>query len=307
MGQAMNLPPLQSVRVFEAVARLGGATAATSELHISQSAVSHHIRQLEKRLGVQLFVRGHRGMSLTTEGRTYYEQVHQALSILSDATTELVNSEEEIPVVVGAPPILANLMLVPSLTDFWKKSPYVRVQIVNVGVEENADFEGVDLSVRYGRPAMWPSCHADYLFSGVMAPVCSPKYAVDHGLPGEPSAVLDGQLLHEGSFEIWRQWSEAVGLSNAFSERGPVFNNSTLLLAAALNGHGVALFATEVIHSHLDDGSLVQISDATINEELGFYLASADATSSRRSVEKVRRWLFGRLVADKERAMSIKA
>ena len=143
------LPPLELLVAFEAAARHLSFTRAASEVALTQSAVSRQIQSLEADLGVPLFRRLHRSLSLTDEGRALHAATAEALGRLDRATRELKREGKARAVVVTTTPGFAGLWLIPRLASFVAANPGVDVRISASTTLADLDHDGVDLAIRY--------------------------------------------------------------------------------------------------------------------------------------------------------------
>ena len=177
-----RFPPLNALRMFEVVARAGNLTAAASELHVTQSAVSRQIGLLETYLGVQLFRRDRHGVKLTKVGETYSEQVLPALAQIA-AATEVITAKNRSQVLrVRAYTSFIAKWLIPRIPDFRKRHPEIEVQIITGLRDVEFDVEDVDIAIQFGS-GEWAHVNSIELFPDCIEPVCSPTFLELHGSP----------------------------------------------------------------------------------------------------------------------------
>ena len=145
-----RLPPMNTLRAFEAAARLLSFTRAAEELHVTQAAISHQIKALETAIGVRLFRRLNRSLLMTEAGQRYLPVVRDALDALRDATEALTRQDESGVLTVSTVPSFAATWLVPRLTRFRAAHPEIDIRIS--AADEIIDLErnGVDMGIRYG-------------------------------------------------------------------------------------------------------------------------------------------------------------
>jgi LysR family glycine cleavage system transcriptional activator len=202
---ARTIPPLNPLRVFEAVARLGSFTRAADELYVSQSAVSRQISILEEYLDVKLFNREQRGVSLTKTGQAYQQQVGPAFSRISAATQDLLMSSRGGPVKVRAYTTFAAKWLMRRLPQFHASHPDIEVRLsTDVSL---VDFmkEDIDLAIQFG-DGSWPGVTCERLFDDEITLVCSPLLATENAPLKTPDDLKQHRLLHSQYRKI--DWSD---------------------------------------------------------------------------------------------------
>jgi DNA-binding transcriptional LysR family regulator len=203
------LPPLPSLRLFEAAARHESFRKAAEELGLTASAVSHGIDSLEKWLGVELFRRRPRGVTLTQAGRHLLPYVAEGLSMIALGAQRLPGRRAERRVVLSVAPTFAQLFLVPRLPRFRALHPGIRISIDTSHRQALFPMEGVDLSIRMGKGA-WPGVKSDLMFRDRLVPVASPAYLASTSRDG----TIDWRkatYLRVTTFEYdWTAWIEGA-------------------------------------------------------------------------------------------------
>lgn len=270
-----NLPPLQTLRAFEAAARHLNYSRAAEELCLTPGAVSHHIARLEKELGgVRLFVRDGQRMLLTDAGQIFVIEVREGLQVLggamANARTRPRSSVARRTLSVSVLPSLAARWLVPRLADFQAHHPDIDIAIHPTATLTTLDGrDGIELAIRYG-PGRWPGLMSAPLMKSAIFPVCSPQYlqrtAIDF-----PDDVRQCTLLRSPR-QKWRPWFLAAGLDLPEPVQGPVFDDAGLLLQAAAAGQGLALARSALAMDDLLAGRLVRLSDIEIEDDYGWFL-----------------------------------
>ncbi|MEX2081416.1 MAG: LysR family transcriptional regulator, partial [Dehalococcoidia bacterium] len=167
-------PPLNALRAFEAAARHGSFTRAAEELHVTQGAVSRHVKNLEERLERTLFLRGHQGLRLTEAGAAYLPAVRDAFDRLAAATEVLRRPDTSRVLTVSVSPNFAGKWLVHRLGDFATAHPDIDLRVAaqteHIDLAATAD---VDVGVRHGE-GDWPGLHVTRLIGEEVYPVLSP-------------------------------------------------------------------------------------------------------------------------------------
>lgn len=283
----MRKPNLNSIRMFDAAARHLNFRIAAEELNLTQGAVAQQVRRLEADLGLQLFYRKARGLALTQIGRDYHGPIRRALTIIDDATQKL--RPESTRVTLSVTPSFASKWLVPRLAGFARSHPDIDVQ--TVASEELADFQtdGVDFSIRQGRPPFGDGLHVELLAPLDLCAVCSPGYAAD----AAPIKGLEDCAAHpliQDSHNHWAALFESVGLT--VPHRTIRFNQTALAMDAAANGQGVALAPKLLVASELAQGKLVALWRDTRPDQSGFYIVCPDLPKPNRARDTVIDWVL---------------
>lgn len=252
------LPPLESLRVFEAVARNAGFTRAGEELALTQSAVSHRIRQLEEHLGTRLFDRGRAGVALTPAGVTLWEGTRAGLDSMLLAT-ERVRASNRVGVLsVGAPAAFATWWLVPRLGRFAVRAPDIEVRLAIVDGEPDLVRLGLDVAVVSRSPGITASDEMLLLREEIF-PVCAPGLAAQLNRPAELAAARLIECDAVGMAEYrWEPWLERFMVSGD-KVRWSRFSDLGLAISAAIDGLGVALGRSPMIDAELAAGRLVRL------------------------------------------------
>lgn len=255
MDPLRHLPPLITLRAFEAAARLLSFSRAADELFVTQSAISHHIQKLEKSVGTALFVRRVRAVTLTPHGQAYHRQVREALDLLVRAT-EALRTEPCTQLRVGLLPSFAARWLVPRLAGFTAAHPGISLQLVpDIALADVAGGE-VDLAIRYGR-GNWADQHVVKLMPERLLPVCAPVLLGRRKQFKTAADMLRHPLLMSHSrqpFE-WELWSRQFGADVSAAPVVKLYDYN-IVLEAALAGQGVAMGRQRLIADHLASGAL---------------------------------------------------
>ena len=255
--------PLTALRAFEAAGRAESISLAATELHVSQAAVSRQIKELETQIGIMLFERIHRGVRLTPQGQHLLLALTQAFDGIDDALGH-INSPKLETILISSEPGFAACWLAPKLSAFQEIAP-------NVDVVLNADSQMVDfgndgttLAIRFARErSSWPRAEVRKLCDTRLSAYLSPALAASIDIT-TPASLLTMSRLHEDNRDDWCHWFAAAGLNLTQVERGAMFNDSAVMLQAALNGQGVVLFDDLFGKSAIETGDLVRPFDISI-------------------------------------------
>ncbi|MEM7223730.1 MAG: LysR substrate-binding domain-containing protein [Pseudomonadota bacterium] len=269
------LPPLTALPAFEASARLRSFTQAAAELYVTQAAVSRQIRVLEENLGVRLFERSHRRITLTEEGQRFQHVVAVALDLVANSASELRGEVTSADLTIAADLSMAHLWLLPRLPLFRDAFPDIVVSILASEREADCLKEGIDLALLYG-DGNWPGFDARLLVREEIFPVCSPSYLTDRPAIEGPEDLADQVLLdlrgERWDWVDWRQWLTAKDVALPEDARTLAFNNLPLLIQAACRGQGIGLGWRCLVDDLLDEGTLVQPFDLSLRTDRGYYV-----------------------------------
>lgn len=280
-----DLPPLHTLPAFEAAARLGSFLAAATALHLTPSAISHRIKQLEEHLGQPLFERRHRAVVLTAAGRRYLAVVREALLRLDEASAVLRAPRRE-RLRISAAPALGSKWLVARVAEYQQDHPDLEFTLgtaTGLGPLLNGE---ADIGLRYGEEE-WPGLLAWKLFEERVFPVCSPTLAANLQTPTD----LDGVRLLRHPLLSWSRWFAAAGLRRPEPASGPTYEDALLMLEAAVAGHGVALMAATLAQPYLDEGRLVR-PFAEDCPDRSFYIVAPPAVQEKPAIMDFIRWLL---------------
>ena len=291
---AKIIPPLNPLRVFEAVARLGSFTKGADELHVSQSAVSRQISLLEDYLQVKLFNREQRGISLTEAGRTYQQEIGPAFARIVAATQDLLTQSRGGPLRVRAYTTFAAKWLMGRLPAFQDAYPEIDVQLSTDVTPADFSSDELDLAIQFGDGA-WPGVKCDRLFDDCITPVCSPALLDKPGAPLRSTDDLKHHRLLHSRYrkDDWPYWLAAVDRPALAEHRdNMVFSSSILTYQAAVDGLGVAIGQVRLLDQEFDSGTLVCPLPRVVRKGLAYYLLRPQRDSMPRKVTVFRDWLL---------------
>ena len=296
----MSLRPqsLPSVGVFAVAARHQNFAHAAEELHLTASAVSHHVRTLEKTLGTMLFQRHARGVILTPRGRALADAATSALSELEAvATTFRAPAREVTTLAVATLHSLTYCWLLPRLGRFTAKHPKVRFRFETSVTLARFDESGPDLAIRYGT-GQWPGLSAHHLMSDELLPVAAPTLT---GLDkvGEPRDILRLPLVHDMSLQGWPEWFRAAGVHGARIPDMHIFTESTDSVMAAALGLGAALTRSRIGAPYLRSGQVVRLPGPALRTRFAYYAVYPSHRRPTPAVTAFIEWLEHEARADK--------
>jgi LysR family glycine cleavage system transcriptional activator len=298
---AVRLPPMQALRAFEAAARAQSLTKAAQALNLTHGAISHQIKALERDLGVRLMERAGRGIRLTDAGELFASRVRTAIAELSAAVTELVARANPRQLRVSVMPSFAARWLLPRIGRFLATHPDIDLDVRASATYIDFRRDDSDLAIRYGF-GEWPELDVEHLMDDRFFPVCSPRLAAGH-LPQRP-ADLSRYTLLRSEGEFWKPWFDAAGVELPEPARGPMFNDSSHVMQAAVEGQGIALARSSLIGSDVRNGLLGRLFDIEVPATRKYYLVYPGRSANLPNLKLFRAWLLDEIAAEPLPAMS---
>jgi len=290
-----QLPPLTSLKAFEAAARHLSVTLAAAELFVTPGAVSRKIRQLEEHLGTPLFLRGHQQIALTRHGAEYYKAISRSLADIREATSRLGRRVQKQELRIRAYTTLSMRWLIPRLPDFHARHPDIEVSLTTS--LEDVDFhrEDIDGAIRLG-DGMWRGAKSYWLVPNVLCPVMSPRLERAEAPLLTPSDLSHYPLLHSlARMNDWADWLASVGANSVDARAGTAFQSSTMAYAAAIQGQGIAMAQRFLVEDDLAAGVLVRPSEFTLDRgRFTYYLLTPSDRPERPPMEAFRCWILER-------------
>ncbi|MHC6228029.1 LysR family transcriptional regulator [Pseudomonas sp. X10] len=284
------VPSMAALQCFEAAARHLSFTRAAEELHLTQSAVSKQVAQLEEMLRHHLFLRIRRRLQLTPAGALYLAEVNKILTQVDMSSRYILSYGEQTEVLkVATQPSFGVRWLIPNLKGFGKRHPNIHLDIRNE-MEPFALLQATADVVFFFGQGTWPGATCIELFREEVVPVCSPDL-----LQGRPLAdageVAEMVLLQSTSRpEAWHEWFLEQGLHSANSYHGPRFDTFYMSLSAAQAGCGVALVPRYLVAKELAEGSLVTPWNHAMRSNGAYYLAFAEHAAEVPKVRALVEW-----------------
>jgi len=284
----VELPSLNALRAFEAAARNLSLTLAGRELHVTQSAVSHQVQNLEEELGVELFQRLPRSLRLTPAGEALAAAARDAFGLLEEAARKVDRRPARL--CVSVLPSFAARWLLPRLKRFRASRPRLELRIH--ASREPCDFarDGVDVAIRYGRGG-WKGLRAEKLLSEEIFPVASPRLARSLRSPADLRRCV---LLHDEvrvAHGGWAEWLRSAGAPEVDARQGIVFTDAHLMLQAAADGQGIALARSALAEGDLATGRLVRPFEHAVPSRYDYFLVHPPAHAARPEVRAFRDFL----------------
>lgn len=283
--------PLLALRAFTEVARHGSIKHAAQALGVTSGAVSQQIRQLEDRLGVTLFIRGHQKMSLSEDGASVYPTLLSAFDQIESALRTLESSKRRKTVTISTVPSFAASWLVPRLGDFNRLHPDIEVRVEASATLVDLRRDHVDIAIRHGL-GHYPGLNTEHLMAPVLLPVASPELIASQTRIHEPADCLNWPLLQDADRADWALWLAAHDVDeDPRAERGTAFEDDYLLIRAAIAGLGLALVPQEYARDEIAAGRLTQVLDKPWPARFAYYLVTLPETQQRPEVLAFSDWI----------------
>lgn len=281
---------MASLLAFESAARHANFTLAAAELHLTQSAISQQVRQLEKFLGFSLFERTRKRVLLTDSGLRYFREIEPILGALSESTSQAMASGGAKILNFAVLPSFGARWLMPRIVSFFENNPEIEVNFHSYTEPFDLDAEKMDAAIHYGEPT-WPGTFASHIVDDDAVPVASPAYVREHGIT-RPQDLVNARLLQEFSrMSAWAEWFETVKVSCENPYRGPRFDNFSMSCEAAKAGLGVALIPRFLCEADVQKGALCEVFPHAISSHLSYYLVYTKRYNEVPAILALRRWL----------------
>lgn len=268
-----NLPPLNNLRIFECVAELGNFTKAGDELHLTQSAVSRQISNLENYYQTKLFHRERVGVRLTTQGKVLYQEISKALDLIRASSEKLSNPTAGQSIRIRTYTTFIAKWLIQRIPQFQERHP--EIEILLSGGLQPEDFEDeTDFSIQFGTgKEKWAGNTNWFLFNDEIDAVCSPSLLEQVQLKNIQD-LLNHKLLHskyrKDDWKVWLKQFNRQDILNSTKEM--TFSSSLLNYQAAVDGLGVAIGQIHLLQNELNKGLLIRPFNKTVRREFGYYL-----------------------------------
>ena len=294
--------PLRGISVFEAAARAASFQAAADELNLTPSAVSHQIRLLEATLGVRLFDRVGRGVTLTPEGAEYARSVRQSIRRLRAATSDIKTRGKKGGVLdvvrIEAPPSFAHCWLLPRLADLMARLPGTDIRVNAQGSHLQGDRlpwapltdAPADVQIVYGDDDLWAD-RASHLFSELFQPLCAPELLESSTLDS-PRDLLREILVRTFQNSIsWEEWLDLQGIDLHATPVDTIqLDPSHLAIEAAAKGLGFILESSILVQHEMSVGKLVSPFPALSRPGLSYWILTPSANTARPTIDAVVAW-----------------
>ena len=294
-----HLPPLEAIRYFTVAAKYNSFTLAGKELHISQSAISQKVIQLEGELGFKLFYRKPGGLVLTVEGEKLYKFTRTSFSELEELVGDLQNQALNRALCIRLLPSMASKWLLPRLPDFHSKYPEIELKIdvdlqtPNYNITDS-DFKAHNIDVAFSFVKIESDdIEQKILFCDAIYPVCNPALLEGRSI-NSPDEIKNIPLLHDSQPELiygysWSDWLAYCGYPLMDTSYGHSFNRFDLIIQAAISGQGIALARHSLVATDIEEGRLIRLFDRKM--DCFWWLLNLKSNSKKPWVRKFKSWV----------------
>ncbi len=287
-----RLPPLNSLRAFEAAARHESFLVAAEKQGVTPGSISRHVKLLERYLGTELFVRRSNGVTLTAAGRAYAGQITGIFRNLRAATDGIRKPARERAIMIAALPIFSERWLHRRIPSFRQAFDGVELRVEVHSGEHDAEREDVDAWIFYSK-GQHPGYSVTRLFGEEVFPVCSPAFRETLSARPEADEVLGQPLLHDMYWDTdWPDWARAVGATAgelAAEMRFALYNG---VIQAAVDGMGMAVGHGEMVARELAAGKLVGLPHLSVASERSYHLVMNASSANNRTLVRLKAWLL---------------
>ncbi len=292
-----SLPPLNSLKAFEAAARHLSFSKAAAELNVTPAAISQQIKLLERFLDVLLFKRKNRQIILTKSGKRLLPSLSEGFNLITAAVNSIQNYHEDEPLTITAPPAFVSKWLIPKLNGFNQRHPKINVRIDSSKRLIDFDTETVDVGIRfsYDEDNTLDSTH---LFSLDVIAVCSPTLIKQKHPLNKASELANYTLLNyaerykDDTWPDWEMWLSTMGIKGVDASHAILFNQKEMVLQAAIEGQGIALTTSIVAENDIRSGRLIQPFNFSMPIQFSYFLVTSHQKSKLKKVKLFKQWII---------------
>jgi LysR family glycine cleavage system transcriptional activator len=289
--ELMRLPSLKFLKTFQVAAKLQSFKAAAQELFVTPSAISHQIKALEEQLGVALFERRVRTLTLTDAGAHYLEHINDILAKLESVTEQLQVRYGRSIIRLNVPPFFANELLLPRLASFSQAREETDIRIETTFSAPKTHPPEADLSIVLGT-GPWQGLTAHELFAQSFIAACSPAFLLEN--PIDTYGDLNGKTLlqHEERRDAWGRWALGLGISPIKPNRLIRLDNMSAVVLAAEQGVGVALVPSRLSAERFVAGGLVKLFETELTTNESYVLLHRTEDHARGDLQEFTQWIL---------------
>jgi len=287
--------PLNNLNTFAAAAEFCSFQIAAEHLHVSPSAVSHQIRNLEQLVGYKLFERLDKRVRLTLRGERLFADVRLPFKELHQAADKALRQHQSNCLSLSVAPAFATRWLLPRLDGFYASHPDVNLSLTATTDMVNFRSDAIDAAIRLGS-GQWPATESKKLFDMELVAICQPALIKENGGLFSLENLAQQALVHNSSLtDIWKSWFESAGLSLAGSVGGVYVQNSAQSLEAIQTGERICLIDRPLVTEDLNAGRLALAHTHSYSGGLGYYLVCAADALPNPALQTFNQWLLSQL------------
>ncbi len=303
-NQRINSFQLSKLHTFEVAARHSSFSLAAEELSMTPSAISHRINKLEDELGIALFVRSHRKITLTEEGERIYTALNRTLNELNQEVMDVRSGDISGELTIYSRPSFAQCWLVPRLYSFKQQYPLIELKILTGNENINFQGYGIDAAIYFDEHTPEKLWYQELMDENII-PVCTREYAESLDLINKPENLPNATLLHDNQawdynshHDEWSLWASKHGVDNIDNLSSISFDRSDLAVIAAMNNAGIAMGRLSLIKKRLVTGELITpFANTALKCAQKYYVVIAHQKPSQK-LQLFLNWLFEQVKQD---------
>lgn len=288
-----DIPPTAMLRAFEVATRHPTFTSSASELFITQSAVSHQLKNLEELWGLQLFQRG-KTLTLTPAGAALAPIVREFFTKLETSLADLREQKSRVRLRLSTTYSFALKWLLPRLPELTRLHPEILVTVESTDRAINFTNSDSDVAIRFSH-GNYPALHTEFMFREQLFPVASPALLQRFGTPHEPAELLRYPLLTRDGADLvpkWDSWFELAGIQTDALHESVRFADTNMTIEAALLGQGIALARSGHVEKELKEGSLVRLFNIPFPSPAAYYFVCPGGIETQPHIMTFCSWLM---------------
>lgn len=287
----LHLPLLNALKTFVVAGNHLNFTKAADELLVSPSAVSHQIRVLEEYLGLKLFVRKNRSLTLTQEGVQLHHDLQGPFDQISKAIQYAVKDRNQGALKIALRPFFSSSWLAQRLSLFWGKHPEIAIDLIHTIKVPDFYRDNIDLGIVWGK-GDWPDVDVELLLEGNLTPICSRKLLEEKGLVSTPLDLDRFTLIHDEDHSAWECWLKKAGVPlDTCMKNSHIIDDTNVRVQAILNGQGVMLGCPTLLAPEIESGELVRLFDLSL-DSYSYYLVTPKGMATSRAVKTFVDWII---------------
>lgn len=288
-----KMPTLNALKAFEAAGSTGSFTRAAELLHVTQSAVSRQVRQLEEQLGEPLLVRRHHYLQLTDAGRLLLRALQQSFDRIEQTVRGIQQKHHLNRLRVNAPPTFASRWLLPRLGRLREAHPDLDITLTSQLRDDLIESGTLDCAIRFGN-GEWADADCSLLMHERHIAICAPALLAQQEQDAPDLSQMT--LLHVLSGEdrrymTWPHWLDAAGIGGVDLRNGYEFDLLDMAIRAAIDGLGVTIADRQMVSRELASGQLVQLKDVAVEGHQSYWFVLRPGQVTTESLQVFRRWL----------------
>lgn len=286
----LHLPLLNALKTFVVAGQHLNFTKAADELLVSPSAVSHQIRVLEDYLGIKLFVRQSRSLSLTTEGQSLHKSLQGPFDQIARAIQDALQQRGRDSLHISLRPFFSSAWLASRLGGYWLQYPQSKIDLIHTIKVPDFAVDDIDLGIVWGQ-GDWPDMHIDFLIPGDLTPICSAELIAEKGRPETPADLARFTLIHDEDHSAWDSWMEKAGVGGMTVGNSLIIDDTNVRLQSIQNHQGVMLGCPTLLRAELEAGNLVQLFDICL-DTYAYYLVYPEHHVPGAAMQKFIDWIL---------------